>query len=419
MRREEIAIVGGGQAGLALSYHLTQRNRAHVLLEQARALESWRTKRWDSLRLIAPNWTLIMPDYAYPGDDPDGFMGKDEVVDRLMGYAASFGAPVQEGIRVTSVARDPSDSAFVLETSNGPIQADQVVLATGSLQRPNLPPYAGAIPDSIGQLPGSNYRNPGALAPGGVLIVGSGETGAQISEELARAGRVVYLSGGRSWWSPRRYRGRDVTYWMRPLGWFERRVDELPPGVRAGLPNPQLTGADGGHDISPHSLARQGVRLLGRLRGIEDGVAHFGSGLREDLAWADDLAAKRLEAIDTLIEAEQLDAPATEWPAELAPAQTRSATAAEEQAARPTTELDLAKAGVGTVIWAAGYRPDLDWVRLSFLDEDGYPIQRRGVTNVPGLSIIGLDWLHNAKSGLFAGVGDDAAFLAEAITAPS
>ena len=419
MRREEIAIIGGGQAGLALSYHLTQRNRGHVVLEQARALESWRTKRWDSLRLIAPNWTLIMPDYAYPGDDPDGFMGKDEVVERLLGYANSFGAPVREGVHVTSVSRDPSDSAFALETNEGPIRADQVVLATGSLQRPNVPPYATAIPESIVQLPAAWYRNPDMLAPGAILIVGSGETGAQISEELARAGRVVYLSGGRSWWSPRRYRGRDVTYWLRPLGWFERRVDELPPGVRTGQPNPQLTGADGGHDISPHSLAAQGVRLLGRLRGIEDSVAHCGSDLRDNIAWADDQAAKRLEAIDALIQAEDLDAPVTEWPTELAPAGTRSATAAEEQAVRPTTELDLAKAGVGAVIWAAGYRPDLDWVRLPFLDGGGYPIQRRGLTKVKGLSILGLDWLHNAKSGLFAGVGDDAAFLAEAITARS
>ena len=418
VKATEVAIIGGGQAGLALSYRLTEAGRPHVILEQRRIVESWRTKRWDSLRLIAPNWSLVLPGFAYPGDDPDGFMAKDEVVQHLVGYASSFGAPVLEGSPVTSVERHPVKEAFLLQTEDGTLAANQVVLATGALQQPKLPPDASELPATISQIVAADYRNPETLAHGAVLIVGSGETGCQIAEELARSGREVYLSGGRSWWAPRRYRGRDVATWLRVTGWFERRAEDLPPGAHAGQPNPQLTGAAGGHDINSHSLERDGVRLLGRLRGISDGTAFFSDDLAANVASADIEARKFLESIDRAIETQQLDAPAEDLPPDLRVRRRGPAPSADEDRGAPL-QLDLSKITVGTVIWATGYRPDFSWVHLPFLDADGYPVQRRGVTSVDGLYVLGLDWLHTAKSGLFAGITDDSSYLASVITARS
>jgi putative flavoprotein involved in K+ transport len=418
VKATEVAIIGGGQAGLALSYLLTELGRPHVILEQRRVVESWRTKRWDSLRLIAPNWSMVLPGFAYPGDDPAGFMAKDEVIQHLVSYAGSFGAPVLEGSRVTSVERHSINERFLLRTEDGTLEADQVVLATGALQQPKLPPEATELPATISQMVAADYRNPERLARGGVLVVGSGETGCQVAEELARSGRDVYLSGGKSWWAPRRYRGRDISAWLRLTGWFERRVEDLPPGAHVGRPNPALTGAGGGHDINAHSLARDGVRLVGRLRGISDGTAFFSDDLAANVASADAEARKLLESIDRVIETQQLDAPAEDLPPDVQAGKRGPAGSGDGDRLAPL-ELDLGKTTIGTVIWATGYRPDFSWVRLPFLDADGYPVQRRGVTSVEGLYVLGLDWLHTAKSGLFAGITDDASYLASAITARS
>jgi putative flavoprotein involved in K+ transport len=404
----DVVIVGGGQAGLALSYYLTGQGREHLILELGRIVESWRSKRWDSLRLIAPNWSLRLPGFTYSGDDQDGFMGKDEVVSHLETYARSFGAPVREGVRVTAIERSPADTHFLVRTQDASFRASQVVLATGALQQPRVPACAAALPPDIMQVVAPDYRNPQSLPPGAVLVVGSGETGCQIAEELIRAGRRVFLAGGRSWWAPRRYRGRDAAAWGRLVGWFERTVDALPPGERTGQSNPQLTGSDGGHDISGHTLAREGVQLLGRLQDLRDGRVFFAADLAANLAWGDEQARNWLYTIDDLIAEQGLEAPSEDWPQDLLTTDPISRQA--------PTELNLADVGISTVIWAMGYRPDFVWVGLSILDTEGYPIQRRGVTSVPGLFILGLDWLHTAKSGLFAGVGEDAAYLAEQIT---
>jgi putative flavoprotein involved in K+ transport len=406
--RVDVAIVGGGQAGLALSYYLSAQGRSHLILEQGRIAESWRSKRWDSLRLIAPNWTLRLPGFAYGGDDPDGFMGKDEVVAQLETYARSFGAPVCEGVQVTAVERSATDTGFLVRTQGDAYIASQVVLATGALQQPRIPACAAQLPPSVTQVLAPDYRNPQQLPPGAVLIVGSGETGCQIAEELVRAGRRVSLCVGRSWWLPRRYRGQDIAFWFRSLGWFKRTVDDLPPGTRTGEPNPQLTGGDGGHDINAYTLARQGVVLLGRLKGIDNGRLILGDDLAVNLAWGDAQTRQFLQTIDAYIAEQGLEAPPEAWPADL---RAPSMSVPESPA-----ELDLAKAGISTVIWATGYRPDLAWVGLPFLDGEGYPLQRRGVTTIPGLSILGLDWLYTAASGIFPGLGDDAAYLAEHMT---
>jgi len=404
IRSIEVVIVGGGQAGLALSFRLTELGIEHVVLEQGQTIESWRSRRWDSLRLIAPNWSLRMPGFEYSGADPDGFMERDEVVDHLVGYAQSFDAPVCEGVRVVSVERDPIARRFVIRSEDEEgFEAAQVVLATGALQRPNLPPSATEIPGSIRQIAAPDYRNPDSLPYGAVLVVGSGDTGVQIAEELVRAGRIVLLSGGRSWWAPRRYRGLDIARWLRLVGWFDRTVDDLPPGARTGKPNPQLTGANGGHDISSRTVARDGVRLFGRLKGIRDGVAYFADDLAENIAWADDQARQLLRDIDAVVEHQGLQVPPADLPAGLG-------TDHGEPETTPAS-IDL-RVGVGSVIWATGYRPAFDWIALPFTDEAGYPIQRRGVTEIPGLYVLGLDWLHSAKSGLFAGIDEDATYLA-------
>jgi putative flavoprotein involved in K+ transport len=379
------------------------------VLEQARVAESWRTRRWDSLRLNAPNWSLRLPGFAYSGDDPDGFMGKDEVVANLEAYARSFGAQVREGVRATAVERDPAGAGFLVRTEAGAYAAEQVVVATGAFQRPLVPPCAADLPRAIAQVVPPAYRNPATLPPGAVLVVGSGESGCEIAEELRRAGRPVYLSVGRSWWIPRRYRGRDIAAWIRAVGWLDRTVDSLPPGVRAGLANPQLSGVDGGHDLTVHTLAREGVVLLGRLRGVRAGKVVLAPDLAANLAWGDEQALAFLRSIDDHVRAQGLDAPAEDPPASLR--------AADASAPAAPEELDLAGAGIGVVVWATGYRPDLAWVRLPVFDAVGYPVQRRGVTAEAGLYFLGLDWLYSAKSGLFAGVGEDAAHLAAAIAA--
>jgi putative flavoprotein involved in K+ transport len=409
VEQTDVVVIGGGQAGLAASFCLTEQSRAHVVLEQGRIAESWRTRRWDSLRLVGPNRTLELPGFPYAGGDPDGFMGKDEVAAHLDAYARSFGAPLREGVRVTAVEPNPHGAGFLVRTDNGTHAATQVVVATGALQKPFIPGLAADLPAHVAQVVPYAYRNPAALPPGAVLVVGSGQAGCQIAEELRRAGRPVYVSVGRGWWAPRRYRGRDISLWLRDIGWFDRTVDGLPPGVRAGLPNPQFTGSGGGRDLNVHTLAAEGVVLLGRLRGIHDGTIAFAPDLAENLAWGDEQARGRLGTIDEHIRERGLAAPAPDPPV--------YSRAAAEQARGAPEELHLADTGIGAVVWATGYRPDLDWLRLPVLDAQGYPVQRRGVTATPGLYILGLDWLHSAKSGLFAGIAEDAAYLAAVIAA--
>jgi putative flavoprotein involved in K+ transport len=407
MQSVDAVIVGGGQAGLALSYYLTKQGRSHVVLEQGRIAESWRSKRWDSLRLVGPNRTLDLPGFPYVGDDPDGFMGKDEVAAHLEAYAWSFGAPVCEEMRVTAVTPDPNTAEFLVLTEEGTYAAAQVVVATGALQRPFIPALAEDLPAHVLQVVPYAYRSPAVLPPGAVLVVGSGQAGCQIAEELRREGRQVYLSVGRSWWAPRRYRGRDLSLWLRAVGWFDRTVDSLPSGVRTGSPNPQFTGSGGGRDLNVHTLAAEGVVLLGRLQGIRDGTIALAPDLAGNLAAGDEQAMGTLRAIDDHIREQELDVPAADPPDYLRPA--------ADLARETPAELDLDAAGVSTVIWATGYRPDLAWVQLPVLDPQGYPVQRRGVTAIPGLYFLGLDWLHSAKSGLFAGIGEDAAHLAAQI----
>jgi putative flavoprotein involved in K+ transport len=405
-QRIDTAVIGGGQAGLALSYYLTQQGRAHVVLEQGRVAESWRSKRWDSLTLVGPNWTLQLPGFPYQGADPDGFMAKDDVTTFLERYAQSFQAPLRTGVRVIAVEDKPAGDGYVVRMEDTTCEATNVVIATGEYQVPKIPPCGAHLPPEVMQIAAYQYRRPEALPPGAVLVVGSGESGCQIAEELRHTGRTVYLSTGTTGWVPRRYRGRDCIWWAVQAGLFEQTVDTLPPG-RPKYVGPQVTSTDGGHDLNLHTLARAGIILLGRLRDIDADRVRFAPDLHENIAKSDAVATNFANAIDAYIHTHGIDAPVEDLP--------RYTQAYDASGTAPLLELDVKATRLATVIWATGYRPDFSWLRVPVFDAEGYPIHKRGVTSHSGLYFLGLDWLHKRRSGMFLGIGEDAEYLASCI----
>jgi putative flavoprotein involved in K+ transport len=394
----ETVIVGGGQAGLAVSYHLRQQGRAHTVLEQApQSAEAWRNHRWDSFTLVTPNWTVRMPGAEYQGDNPDGFMPRDQVVAYLEGYIERFRLPIQYGVRVRSV--EPNGAGYLVHTDEATIKTSNVVIATGLFQQPNIPPTSADLPVEVRQLHSSEYRNPAALPAGAVLVVGSAQSGAQIAEELYQSGRKVYLCVGGSGRGPRRYRGMDIVRWLNKTR-FNVTVDKLPSPRAKFAASIQASGKDGGHTINLHQFARDGVVLLGRLQAAHGRKIQLAPDLKENLAKADKFEADLLAEVDAYIERTGLDVP------QETPPQLRDGYDAEV-----ITELDVQSAGITSVIWATGYKFDFGLVRLPVIDGDGYPIQKRGITQFPGLYFVGLPWLHTAKSGLLWGVGRDAAAI--------
>ena len=394
-------IVGGGQAGLAMSYLLTQQDRDHIILEKNERIgERWR-KRWDSFTLVTPNWQLQLPGHAYDGDDPDGFLTREEVVEYLEEYADKFDPPLECGVEVTSVIERHADDGYLVLTDEESYAADNVVIAVGTFQSPSIPAFSREVPETITQLHSSEYRNPQALPDGAVLVVGSGQSGCQIAQELQESGREVYLSTGRAGRLPRRYRGKDGMWWAMKLGMVDQTVDELDsPAERFGA-NPQISGKDGGQDLNLHQFARDGMRLLGHLEGIRGRKAILAEDLHENLSRADKMAAQFRQGVDKYVEKTGMDVP-------------------EEQVTEPAdgfaqeeiTELDLIDANINTIIWATGFDWDFKWIDLPVCDEYGYPIQERGITEHDGLYFVGLHYLHTLKSGLFLGVGEDAAHIA-------
>ena len=399
--RIDTVVVGAGQAGLAASYFLSQQGREHVVLEQSRIGESWRTQRWDSFTLVTPNWHLQLPGYPYRGDSPDGFLPRAQVVDYLEGYAASFQAPVRSGVRVESVDRE-ADGAYTVNSAAGPLLARNVVVATGSFRHPKRSPAGANLAAEVLQLHCGEYRNPQALPPGAVLVVGTAQSGCQIAEELYQSGRQVFLCVGSAGRLPRRYRGRDTTWWLAKSGFFDQTVDSLPSPRARFLGNPHVSGKNGGHDLNLHQFARDGVVLLGRLQGVEGGKVRLAPDLWENLAKVDQFEAETLEKLDAYILQEGLSADPPD----------RRPPLRDGYEQELLAELDLKAAGVSTVIWALGFGFDFSWVHLPVLDADGYPRQQRGVTEFPGLYFLGLNWLYRRKSGVFYGVGEDAAYVA-------
>jgi len=398
----DTVIVGGGQGGLSTSYYLVQQGREHVILEQAdKAAKAWR-ERWDSFTLITPNWMIRLPGAEYRGDAPDSFTARDEVVAYFKEYIERFELPIRYGIRVTSV--EPVETGYLVRTEEAEFKAANVVIATGMYQQPKIPPFSSNLSSEILQLHSSEYHKPEALPEGAVLVVGSAQSGCQIAEELYQSGRKVYLSVSSAARAPRRYRGKDITQWLDDLGFYDRTADQLPsPKAKFGG-SIHGTGKDGGHTINLHQFARDGVVLLGHIQSVQEDRIELTPDLMENLAKADKFEEDVVKQVDGYIEKTGFDAPLETLP------ELRDGYEAEV-----ILDLDLKSVGITTVIWATGYKFDFNIVRLPVFDEDGYPQQKRGVTEYPGLYFVGLPFLHTGKSGLLLGVGDDAAHVVSAI----
>jgi len=405
----ESVIIGGGQAGLALSYYLTQQGRAHVVLERGRVAETWRSQRWDSFTLVTPNWMTQLPGFPYLGEDPDGFLPHDEIVLTLERYAQSFHAPLRCGVQATAVRLQTEGNGYLVETSGGSFAAANVVLATGGYPRPKLSQASAAIPVNIMQLHSSQYRRPGRLPSGAVLVVGSGQSGSQIAEELHQSRRQVYLCVSRCGRSPRRYRGKDVMWWVNQMGGYDRTVDALPSPAARFACHPDLSGKDGGHEINLRQLAREGVVLLGRLQAVQGSRAILAPDLVDNLNRADAQAAQLMHSIDDYVLRTGMDVPVE--------SRIEDPTAKWIPPVEPILEVDLYAAGISTVIWCTGFQLDFGWVHVPVFDQASSPVHRRGVTSSPGLYFLGLPWLYKEKSALLFGIGEDAAFLASAIAA--
>jgi putative flavoprotein involved in K+ transport len=404
VERIETIIVGGGQAGLAMSYWLTVAGREHVILERGRLAERWRSERWDSLTLLTPNWALTLPGYPYAGDDPDGFMGKEQVAAHLEDYATAFRPPLRTGINVEVVRAAPGPARFLAESDDGEIEARNIVAATGPFQVPSLPAWSTDVPASVFQIHSSRYQNPEQLPPGGVLIVGAGSSGQQIAEDLLAANRRVYLAVGRYRPAHRRYRGHDWTWWQQRVGYFDRILGDQTPDQ----PAIAQTGVGRGHELNLRQMAIDGVTLLGHLRGVSGATLHAAPDLAETIAAADENIATFRRWFDDCIAREGIDAP---------PDPPRPVLPDPREMRDPVLELSLEATGIKTIIWATGFRYAFDWLQLPVFDELGRPRHHRGVTACPGMYFLGLRRLYKVKSSFMLGIGEDAAYLAEQMAA--
>ncbi len=405
MRRIDTVVVGGGQAGLAMSRCLTAHGIEHVVLERGRIGERWRSERWQRLRLLTPRWQSRLPGYSYRGPDPHGYMTKDELVGHLERYAGSFAAPIEEGVAVRGLA--PGPGGLRVETARGDWSARAVVVATGWSDRPAVPALAQELPRNLLQVVPTRYREPAQLPAGGVLVVGASATGVQLAEEIHRSGRPVTLAVGRHNRLPRRYRGRDILAWLDALGILDRRIEDVRDLERARRqPSYQLVGRADGGTLDLGVLRRLGVRLVGGVEGTREGRVELGGDLAAWMARADDELADLLARIDRFVERAGLG-PEVGPPESVAPLDAPAA----------PRSLDLAAEGIRTVVWATGFRRDWSWLRLPVLDVRGEVAHRRGTTAVPGLHVLGMRFQCRRNSSFLDGVGADAAELAGRIAA--
>lgn len=401
----DTVIIGGGQAGLSTSYFLKQQNREHIVLEQAaQAGNVWRNERWDSFTLVTPNWMFRLPGAEYEGSLPGAFMSRVEVVAQFDQYVERFQLPMHYNVTVTRVEPDSTGIGYLVLTEEGVYEAHNVVIATGLYQKPKKPSFSADLAPQITQINSGQYRNPQALSPGAVLVVGSGQSGCQIAEELYQNGRQVYLCTSSAGRVPRRYRGKDIFEWLSRTGFLARPVNLLPSPRAKFAAIPHLTGRDGGHTLNLHQFASDGVTLLGHLRGGEGTTVWAAADLKENLAKEDGFETQIVNMIDAYITRSDLDIPEEEIPS------MRDAYAVGE-----ITELNLEKAGIKTIIYAIGYSFDFSLIKFPVCDGDGYPIQNLGVTAHSGLFFAGQPWLSGQKSGLLFGVGEQAEIVAATI----
>ena len=388
------AVIGGGQAGLSASHYLKKHGIDHVVFEKKTVAHKWKNERWDAFCLVTPNWQCQLPDHPYDGDDPHGFMVKDEIIGYVDRFVKKVNAPVLEGTSVTSLEK--TGDLFKIETSAGSITADSVIIATSLYSAPAIPRAAERLPDDILQIHTADYRNPSLLPDGAVVVVGSGQSGCQIAEDLHLAGRKVHMVTGNAPRCARFYRGRDVVDWLADVGQYDITVEHDGMTKKKHDTNHYLTGRDGGRDLDLRKFALEGMALYGRMEGVSNGRMLFAPNLKSNLDNADRVYNGINALIDRHIAEKGIDAPPASvytplWEPEGEPA-----------------ELDLKAEGITSVIWATGFSPDWSYVGLPIFDGTGYPVQRRGVTGIDGVYVLGLPWLWTWGSGRFLAVGKDA-----------
>jgi putative flavoprotein involved in K+ transport len=416
MEHYDTVIVGAGHSGLGVSYYLQRDRRPHVVFERGRIGESWLTQRWDSFTLNSLNYINVLPGLAYNGPEPDGFWQRDDLVQYFQRYVKDMQLPVQTGVTVISVERAKDQESFVVKTQidgqgESSVSSRSVVIASGFQRTPKIPQLASSLPADITQLHTSEYRNEATLPPGAIVVVGSGQSGCQIAEELVSAGRTVYLCTSKVGRAPRRYRGRDLLAWWIDMKVLDVTFDSLEDKSVSRAAQPQISGLGRhGHTISLQHLARQGAVILGRLQEVDSGALVLGDDAAANLRFADAFSQQLKDGIDRYLDKSGLTPP----PREEDPA---DAPDPHASCISPLRRLNLHEAKISTVIWATGFTTDLGWIHLPILDAQGKPIHQRGASPVSGVYFIGMPWLHSRKSGLIYGVDEDAHYIADAISA--
>lgn len=415
MKDQDAVIIGAGQAGLGVSYFLQQSGLTHTVFERGRIGESWLSQRWDSFKLNTPNIFNTLPGLPYEGEEPDGFWSSAEFVQYLQKYAKHFNLPVQTGITVTSVEQSTDGQKFIIKTKSNDqaeetITCRSVVIASGIQRKPVIPSIHSNLPDSITQLHVAEYCNPQDLPPGAVVIVGSGQSGCQICEDLLDAGRTVYLCTSKVARTPRRYRGKDIVQWMKDFGLWDITYDRLEDKAESRATQPQISGLGRyGHTISLQYLAQKGAIILGRLKDVDCDILDVDDQAAAHIIFADQFSQKLKTDIDSVLSQKGSTLPAAE----------------DDPADRPDTEascasdirrLNLHEAEVNTIIWATGFKGDFSWIRLPVLDSQNEPIHKRGISPVRGLYFVGFPWLNSRKSGIILGIEEDARYVVDAIT---
>jgi putative flavoprotein involved in K+ transport len=394
-------VIGGGHSGLAMSKCLTDRSIDHVVIERGEVAQSWKTQRWDSLRLLTPNWLTRLPGREYDGENPDEFMAMPELIDFIEDYSAAIAAPVQCGTTVTSVSRD--ENGYQVVTDQGTWACKTVVLASGACNVASIPELAAALPSSVNSVTPLEYRNTGQLADGGVLVVGASATGAQLADEIHRSGRPVTISVGEHVRMPRTYRGRDVQWWMDGAGLLDETLDDVDDIMRARhVPSPQLVGTPERASVDLNTLVESGIELRGRLGGIRDGVAQFSGGFRNHCMLADLKMNRLLNTFDEWADESKCD--------DVADSHRFEPTRIDTE---PPLEMDLKHGHIKTVVWATGFRPDHSWLDVPVFDRKGRIEHDGGVVDSPGMYILGMPFLRRRKSSFIHGAGDDANDLSD------
>lgn len=407
-------IIGAGQAGLGLSYFLKQKDLKHIVLEQGRIGESWLSMRWDSFQLNTPNFMNVLPQFPYKGDEHDGFWSVDELVDYFREYVRKFSLPVKTNTTVLSVNRSENKKDFIVKIKNATeseetLMSRSVVAACGILQKPKFPKVESEIPESITSLHSAAYRNASELPVGAVVVVGSGQTGVQITEDLLSAGRKVYLCTSRVGRAPRRYRGRDILEWWTDMKFMDVTFDSLEDKSMSRLPQPQVSGVGRyGRTVSLQYLSRKGAVILGRLTNIKENKIVLNDDGAANVRFADEFSQKIKNDVDAYLQRKGLDPPALEDdPADIPDH--------NAECASPMREIDFQKENISTIIWATGFTGNFNWLNLPVLDGEGKPVHLRGISSEEGLYFIGFPWLNSRKSGIIYGIEEDAKYIADTI----